>query len=228
MNNPLRPLLLLAFLGLCQMPLFAQADPPATGKEVPAEDPKAQRSVVLPPFDRSTVWEAVRIKTMSLFEEKDVTPRFKIKSDKDARRLLIEALEGQFQVNIGDHEIRSLKRADDLTDYIFEAQQGFTMFSKAYFQGKVERLSSPRKSCKEDGDCINFIGSLIVPKGMVLTMFSQPNFKGEQLVVDATAEERRIESFFDIPFGSTGISTTSRVINWREEVRSVKMGAQKK
>lgn len=228
MNKILRPLLLLAFLGLCQMPLFAQADPPAEGKEVPTEEQKPQRSVVLPPFDRPTVWDAVRIKTMSLFEETDVTPRFKIKSDKDARRQLIEALEGQFQVNIGDNEVRSLKRADDLTDYIFEAQHGFTMFSKAYFQGKVERMSSQRKSCKEYGDCINFIGSLIVPKGMVLLLFSQPNFKGEQLVVDASAEERRIESFFDIQFGSAGISTTSRAINWREEVRSVKIGVAKK
>lgn len=222
MNNPLRPLLPLLLLALCQMPLFAQNDPPAEGKE----EEKTQRSVVLPPFDRPTVWEAVRIKTESLFEEKDVTPRFKIKSDKDARRQLIEALEGQFQVNIGDAEIRSLKRADDLTDYIFEAQQGFTMFSKAFFQGKVERMSSQRKSCKEDGDCINFIGSLIVPKGVVLTLFSQPNFKGEQLVVDATTEERRIESFFEIQFVG-GISTTNRAINWREEVRSVKIGKPK-
>lgn len=227
MNNSLRPFLLSALLTLCQVLVFAQADPPATGKEVPAAEDKPQRSVVLPPFDRTTVWDAVRIKTMSLFEETDVTPKFKIKSDKEARRQLIEALEGQFQVNIGDAEIRSLKRADDLTDYIFEAQRGFTMFSKARFQGKVERMSSPRKSCKEDGDCINFIGALIVPKGMVLTLFSQPNFKGEQLVVDATTEEQRIESFFDIPF-SGNISTTSRAINWREEVRSVKMGPQKK
>lgn len=185
------------------------------------------RSVVLPPFDQATVWEAVRIKTEMLFEEKDVTPRFKIKSDKKARRVLIEALEGQFQVNIGDAEIKSLKRAEDLTEYIFAAQSGFTLFSKANYQGKVERMSSDRKSCKEDGDCLNFIGSLVVPKGLVLILYNEANFKGESLTIDATPEERRIDSFFQIAYGP-GISTTNPAVNWREEVKSVQMGPKQK
>lgn len=228
MNNLLLRLLLPFALGtLCQTPLFAQTDQTLPDSSRAARPNALQRSVVLPPFARPTVWEAVRIMTETLFEEKDVTPRFKIKSDKEARRQLVAALEGQFQVNIGDNEIRSLKRADDLTDYIFEAQNGLAVFSKAYFQGKVERMSSPRKSCKEDGDCINFIGSIRVPKGMVVTLFSQPNFKGEQLLIDATAEERVIESLFDIRYGA-GISTTSQAVNWREEVRSLKFGANKK
>jgi hypothetical protein len=230
MNNlPLRILLLPLALGaLCHTSLFAQTDPAAPDSAQAARPSAPLRSVVLPPFARETVWEAVRIMTETLFEEKDVTPRFKIKSDKEARRQLVAALEGQFQVNIGDSEIRSLKRADDLTDYLFEAQRsGFTVFSKAFFQGKVERMNSPRKSCKEDGDCINFIGSIRVPKGMTVTLFSQPNFEGERLVIDATAEERSIESFFDIRYGG-GISTTNRAVNWREEVRSLKIGAVKK
>lgn len=227
MNNLLLRSVLPLALGLMfSITLFAQTPQPAADSSQAAKA-APQRSVVLPPFQRATVWEAVRIMTETLFEEKDVTPRFKIKSDKDARRQLVAALEGQFQVNIGDAEIRSLKRADDLTDYIFEAQRGFTMFSKTHFQGKVERMSSQRKSCKEDGDCINFIGSLTVPKGMVVTLFSQPGFKGEQLVVDATTGERSIESFFDIRYGS-GISTTNPAVNWREEVYSVKVDTAKK
>lgn len=192
-----------------------------------AADASLKRSVVLSPFDQARVWEAVRIKTEGLFEEKDVTPRFKIKSDKKARRQLVEALEGQFQVNIGDHEIRALKRAEDLAAYLLAAQGGFTLFSKAYYQGKVERMNTDRKSCKEDGDCLNFIGSLMVPKGMVLYLYNQPNFKGDYLTIDATAEERRIDTLLSISYGN-GISTTNPAINWREEVRSLRIGPEEK
>ncbi|HMX39201.1 MAG TPA: hypothetical protein PK971_06895 [Saprospiraceae bacterium] len=201
----------------------AQSEPPAPAA---ASSPPKQ-SVVLPPFDQATVWEAVRIKTETLFEEKDVTPRFKIKSDKKARRQLVEALEGQFQVNIADHEIRSLKRAEDLTTYLFAAQRGFTLFSKAQYQGKVERMSSDRNTCKEDGDCLNFIGSLIVPQGMVLQLYSRPDFKGDHLAIDATAEERRIDNLLSISYGN-GVSTTNAAINWREQVYSVRIGPQEK
>ena len=179
------------------------------------------RAKVLPPFDSATVWEGVRIKTEAVFGEKNVERSFKIKNKKK-RKELVEALEGQFQVNIGESEIRSLKRAGDLADHLFEAQWGMVMFSKMNFQGKVERLATDRKDCDDNFDCLNFIGSVIVPKGVTVTLFSQPKFQGEQLVINATKEEMRIASFLKIDFSET-ISTTNKAVNWRENVRSVRV-----
>ncbi len=176
---------------------------------------------VLPLFDSATVWEGVRIKTATVFGEKNVERTFKIKSKKK-RKELVAALEGQFQVNIGDGEIRSLKRAGDLADNIFRAQRGMVMFSKANFQGKIERIATDRKDCDDDSDCLNFIGSVIVPKGLTVTLFSQPKFQGEQMMIDATRAEVRIASFFKIDFSET-ISTTNKAVNWREDVRSVQV-----
>jgi|GEM_PF-2402516 len=215
---------------LISLPVAAQSDPPTTGKEVPAPDERAsdQPSVakVLPQFDRNTVWEAVRIKTQIIYGDSSVEERFKIKRDKDLRRELVSALEGQFQVNIGDDEIRSLKRADDLVDYLFEAQRGPVTFSRNNFQGKVERLGTSRKACKEDGDCLNFIGAMIVPAGFTVTLYNQPKYKGEQMVVNARNKEVRIPNFFNIEFAQA-VTTTSKVINWREEVKSVKIEKKK-
>jgi len=180
---------------------------------------------VLPPFDSATVWEGVRIKTEAVFGEKNVERTFKIKNKKK-RKGLVAALEGQFQVNIGDGEIRSLKRAGDLADNIFDAQRGMIVFSKMNFQGKVERLATDRKDCDDDFDCLNFIGSVILPKGLTVTLFSQPKFQGEQLVIDATKEEVRIASFLKIDFSET-ISTTNKAVNWREDVRSVRVKMSK-
>lgn len=176
---------------------------------------------VLPPFDSATVWEGVRIKTEAVFGEKNVKRTFKIKNKKK-RKELVAALEGQFQVNIGEAEIRSLKRAGNLADNIFQAQGGMAMFSKANFQGKIERIATDRKDCDDDFDCLNFIGSAIVPKGLTVTLFSQPKFQGEQMVIDATRAEVRIASFFKIDFSET-ISTTNKAVNWRENVRSVRV-----
>jgi hypothetical protein len=176
---------------------------------------------LLRPFDRATVWEGVRIKTAQVFEEETVEPGFKIKK-KEKRRELVAALEGQFQVNVADGEIRSLKRAGALADYIFEAQQGVALFSKAGFQGKVERFADDREHCKENGDCINFIGALIVPKGYRLTLYNQPGFKGEQLVIDAAKGEIRIPSLLAVTSGE-GITNTGPAVNWRESVQSLKV-----
>ncbi|MCE7924949.1 MAG: hypothetical protein DYG98_18000 [Haliscomenobacteraceae bacterium CHB4] len=176
-------------------------------------------------LDSATVWEGVRIKTEQIFGEKNVEPSFKIKNKKK-RKELVEALEGQFQVNAGADEIKSFKRVKDLSDYIFRAQQGIAMFSKTNFQGKVERFATDRRECKEDGDCLNFIGSLIVPKGWVVTLYNQPKFKGEQLVINASKEEVRINSFIKIAFEGA-VSTTNKSVNWREETRSLRIASGK-
>lgn len=178
-------------------------------------------SSVLRHLDSATVWEGVRIKTEQIFGEKRVEPSFRIKN-KSKRKKLVSALEGQFQVNISEQDMRSLKRAKDLSNYIFQAQQGIVMFSKANFQGKVERLATDREECKEDADCLNFIGALIVPKGFRVTLFNQPDFKGEQLVVNASKEEVRIASLFNITFEGA-VSTTDKAVNWREETRSLRI-----
>ena len=215
---------------LSASPALAQSDPPAQGKEVPAPDEGATEqstvSKVLPQFDRNTVWEAVRIKTRVVYGDSSVSERFKIKRDKDLRRDLVAALEGQFQVNIGDDEIRSLKRVEDLVDYLFDAQRGPVTFSRNNFQGKVERLGTSRKACKEEGDCLNFIGAMMVPAGFTVTLYSQPKYKGEQMVINARNKEVRIPNFFNIEFAQA-VTTTSKVINWREEVRSVKIEKKK-
>lgn len=176
-------------------------------------------------LDSATIREGVRIATEQIFGEKNVEPSFKIRN-KTKRRTLVVALEGQFQVNVSADELKSLKRVKDLSDYIFRAQQGIAMFSKTNFQGKVERFATDRRECKEDGDCLNFIGSLIVPKGWVVTLYNQPKFKGEQLVINASKEEVRINSFIKIAFEGA-VSTTNKSVNWREETRSLRIASGK-
>ncbi len=177
-------------------------------------------SVLLRQLDSATVWEGVRIATEAVFDEKNVESSFKIKNKKK-RAALVAALEGQFQVNVAEAEIKSFKCAGDLSNYLFQAQQGAAFFSKNNFQGKVERFATERKDCDENFDCLNFIGSLIVPKGWKATFFSQPDFKGEQLVIDAAKEELRIADFSKIDLSET-ISTTKKALNWREGARSVR------
>ncbi|GAB4496679.1 MAG: hypothetical protein OHK0019_28880 [Saprospiraceae bacterium] len=172
-------------------------------------------------LDSATVWEGVRIATEQFFQEKNATPSFKIKN-REKRKSLVAAIEGQFQINASDDDIKSFKRAKDLSNYVFRAQQGVVFFSKNNFQGKVERLATDRKNCDENADCLNFIGSLLVPKGWRVTLFSQPKFKGEKLTIDATNEEIRITSFIKIDFTET-ISATNHSLNWREETRSIRI-----
>lgn len=172
-------------------------------------------------LDSATVWEGVRIATEQFFQEKNVTPSFKIKN-REKRKTLVAAIEGQFQINVSDDDIRAFKRAKDLADYVFRTQQGAVFFSKNNFQGKVERLATDRRDCDENFDCLNFIGSLFVPKGWRVTLFSQPKFKGDQLVIDASNEEIRIASFIKIDFSET-ISTTNKSLNWREDIRSMRI-----
>lgn len=187
--------------------------------------PERKFSSVIRSIDSTTVWEGVRIKTEELFQETGIEPSFKIKKDKDKRRALVEALEGQFQVNIGDDEIRSFKRAGDLAAYIFQAQYGATVFSKSGFMGKVERMTGERKTCRENGDCLNYFGSMIVPKGLIVTLFDQAKFKGDRMVIDARTEEVRIASFLNLTFEGH-LSTTNKAVNWRESVKSIRIGSR--
>lgn len=184
-------------------------------------DDETEPSPVVRQLDSATVWEGVRIATEQFFGEKKVERSFKIKN-KSKRAALVASLEGQFQVNVGQSDIKSLKRAGDLSDHIFRAQQGIATFSKANFQGKVERFATDRKECKKDANCLNFIGSMIVPKGLKVTLYNQPAFKGEQMVIDASNEEIRINSFIALNFTGT-VSTTSKTVNWREDVQSVRI-----
>ncbi len=184
-------------------------------------------SSILDMKDLNTVWEAVRLKTQEIYQENEVTPSFKIKSDKDSRLDLVHALEGQFQVNIGNDEIRSLKKAADLRDYLYEAQNGPITFSKINFQGKVERLGTKRKNCKEDFDCLNFIGSMFVPKGVIVTLYNDKKFKGEYLRIDARNQAIEIPTFFDIKVEGN-ISSNNAGYNWRESTHSIKIEFSKK
>lgn len=213
----MRFLLFLALLPPFAGVVSAQTDP---GKKLPT-DSLGMPVAVLRQLDSATVWEGVRIKTEQVFGEEKVAPSFKIKN-KEKRAELIEALEGQFQINVADAEVRSLKRAGDLAAYIFKAQQGITLFSKAGFHGKVERLATDRKESKENADCLNFIGALIVPKGWKVTFFSQPKFKGAQLNIDATSAEVRLNSLLAIPYDAA-VSSTDKSVNWREGIHSLRI-----
>ena len=84
-------------------------------------------------------------------------------------------------------------------------------------------MITDRENCEEQGDCLHYVGAMIVPKGMYVTFFSQPKFKGEQMTIDASSEEVRIPSFFNITFEGP-VSTTNKTLNWREEIRSVRFG----
>jgi len=179
------------------------------------------QSPVIRTLDSAAIWEGVRIKTEEIFGETGIGPSFRVKKDKDRREALARALEAQFQVNMSDDDIRSMKRAADLSGYIFRAQNGLVAFSKAGFRGKVERLFTDRKKCKENGDCLNYIGAVIVPKGMVATFFDQPKFRGAQMTIDASKEEVRIASFFNLVFEGP-VSTTDKTVNWRESIQSVR------
>lgn len=187
--------------------------------------PELKPSSVIRQLDSAAIWEGVRIKTAEVFNEDAIMPSFRIKKDKDKRQSLAAALEAQFQVNMSDDDVRSMKRAGSLADYIFRAQKGMIMFSKTGFKGKVERMITDRKSCGENGDCLNFIGAVIVPKGIRVTFYNRPGFKGEQMTIDATREEVRIASFLDLKFKGP-VSTTNETVNWRESVQSVRFGRQ--
>lgn len=100
-------------------------------------------------------------------------------------------------------------------------------FSKQDFQGKAERLATDRSDCDENFDCLNFIGSLVVPKGWKATFFSQPDFKGEQLTIDASGGEVHVADFSKIDF-SKSISTTNKAVNWRDETRSIRIQIPKR
>ncbi|MCB9305815.1 MAG: hypothetical protein H6565_04410 [Lewinellaceae bacterium] len=200
--------------------LWAQSDPGKPGKVSPAEAP-TKPATLLPPFDSATVWEGVAIKTGQVYDAKDITPSFKLKKRKSKRTELINALEAQFQVNIAQSDIRKFKRASQLADYIYRSQFGLVTFSKSGFQGKVERLIGERSHC-DDGDCLNYLGSVIVPMGTVVTFYDQPDFKGAQMVINALQSEIRLASFFKLRFGEA-VSTTDPSVKWREAVRSLKI-----
>lgn len=183
-------------------------------------------SHVIRRIDSLDVGEGVRIKTEEIYRKAVPDLSFRIKKDKKKRKELIEALEAQFQVNISDDNTRSIKTAGDLAELIYRAQGGITMFSKAGFQGKVERMAGSRNDCA-GGDCLNYPGSVIVPKGFIVTFYTKPKFKGDQLVVDARGQEVRINSFIDLKIKGP-VRTTNEDIVWRESIRSIKIdGIQK-
>jgi hypothetical protein len=183
-------------------------------------------SHVIRRLDSLDVREGVRIKTEKIYQKAVPDLSFRIKKNKKKRKELIEALEAQFQVNISDDNTRDLKTAGDLAGFIYRAQGGITLFSKSGFQGKVERMAGSRKDCA-GGDCLNYPGSLIVPKGFTVTFYTKPKFKGDQLVVDAREQEVRINSFINLQIKGP-VRTTNEGIVWRESIRSIRIdGAQK-
>ena len=95
----------------------------------------------------------------------------------------------------------------------------------ARFMGKVERMTGERKTCRENGDCLNYFGSMIVPKGLIVTLFDQAKFKGDRMVIDARTEEVRVASFLNLTFEGH-LSTTNKAVNWRESVKSIRIGSR--
>lgn len=178
----------------------------------------------LGPVTREGMWELVSEAAQTNYKSQVPLERstpYSLKTLTDKKLLMI--LEMAFEVNLSEADKKGFKTIGDLSDYFYVAQFAPQFFTQTGFSAKSAKILTHRADFDSNADGLGKIGSLIVPKGIRLTLYSNKNFKGKKLEINAHDEAIEIPDMSAIQPERGKIKDGGKGVNWGVNTQSVKV-----
>ncbi len=178
----------------------------------------------LGPVTRDEMWILVSEAAQKAYDAKAPVERatpFSLKTLNDKKLLM--TLELAFEVKLSVADSKGFKAIGEVSDYFYKAQFAPRFFTRTSFGGKSAKILSSRSDFDTNADGMGKIGSLKVPQGMRLVLYSQKNFKGKKLEINAQSESIEIPNMSEMQAEKGKIKDGGKGVNWGVNTQSVKI-----
>ncbi len=149
------------------------------------------------------------------------TTPFEAKSPEEMR--LLSALEMAFKTKLSEVDKKGFKQLAQVSDYFYQAQFAPTFYTNDQFRSKQANILTNRADFDTNADGLGKIGSIKVPKGIKVVLYSKKNFKGKKLEFFAEAGPLEIPDWSAFISGEGKIKAEGKGVNWGLNTQSVKV-----
>ncbi len=130
--------------------------------------------------------------------------------------------EKEFGIYIGNDVIEKYFIVGQAVDAIFDIfNNGISLYGDNNFSGNLKLLTDDYDSYR-DNIVENGLSSIIVPKGCKVFLFTEKDYKGEFIVINATEKEVKIKSFKKIK-STKYITLSNNIFEWNDKIVSIKV-----
>ena len=174
-------------------------------------------------LSQTEIWTYVSksFKATCLFEA-EPTPETAFKPKTALGSQLLTNLEETFQTKFSEADKKSFKSLGKLADFCFQSQFAPVFYGKTNLKGRDIKLSSNRANFDMNADGLGTIGSLKVPEGVKVTLYSKKKFKGKKLIIEAPAPFE-IPDMSAIPTNDLYLKNQAPDVNWGLNTQSIKV-----
>lgn len=138
-------------------------------------------------------------------------------------KLVFKTLEITFQVKTSRQDCEGFKNLGELADYFYQAQYAPQFFTRTNFDARSAKILTSRADFDANADGLGRIGSIKVPKGSRILLYSKKNFKGKKLELNAQAGALEIPDLSMLIEEKGRIKNKDKEINWSLNTQSVKI-----
>jgi len=146
---------------------------------------------------------------------------FDVKNVPDAK--LLNMLEMAMNVNLSETDRSGFHNLGEVSDYFFKTQFAPQFYTGQEFKPKSAKILTNRADFDLNGDGIGKIGSLKVPQGIRIVLYSKKNFKGKKLELNAADGPLEIPDLSQYQPERSNSKDSLKGVNWSLNTKSVKV-----
>ncbi len=146
---------------------------------------------------------------------------FDVKNSTDEK--LLNILEASIDVNLSEADRAGLHNLGDVSDYFFKTQFAPQFFTGKEFSPKPIKILTSRADFDLNADGLGKIGSLKVPQGIRLVLYSKKKFKGKKLELNAADGPLEIPDLSAYQPEKGKSKDNGKGVNWSLNTKSVKI-----
>ena len=136
---------------------------------------------------------------------------------------LLSALELSFKAMLSGKDKAGFKDLGQVSDYFYQAQFAPTFYTVELFRGQQAKFLTNRADVDSNADGLGKIGSIKVPQGFQVILYSKKNFKGKKLEINATEGALEIPDLNAITPEKGKIKNDGKKVNWAVNTKSIKI-----
>ena len=176
------------------------------------------------PTTRQEMWKRVSEAAQKVYQSfAPLTPNTPYSFQNLNDKKLAALLESTLEIKFGKGDLLDVHTLGELSEQCYRIQFAPKFYLQAGFSGRAAKILTHRADFDSNADGTGKIGSLKVPKGIRVVLYSKKNFKGKKLEINAGEEAIEIPDLSSIQPLKGKINNGGKKVNWSMNTQSVKI-----
>lgn len=202
------------------LPIRYKLEGKGAASETPAIENKASRTEAT----RDEIWNRIAeaAKNIGKIRGKlEASTPFDSKTPESQK--LLTSLEFVYKLKMSAEDKAGFLQLGHVSEYVYKSQFAPVFFANEQYRGQQAKIFSNRADFDNNADGIGKIGSIQVPQGVQVILYSKKKFKGKKLEINALAGPVDIPELTFVKPEKGRINDSGKGINWSVNTESVKI-----